>query len=57
MGITGLEPATSTMSTWHSNQLSYIPSQTVPLYYNIETCLCKEKILIFEKFFLDAISC
>ena len=25
MGVAGLEPATSTMSMWHSSQLSYTP--------------------------------
>ena len=29
MGATGLEPVTSTMSTWHSSRLSYAPLPTI----------------------------
>ena len=41
-GLTGLEPATSSVTGWHSNQLSYNPSETnkellLFLRYNIDS--------------------
>ena len=34
-GTTGLEPATSTVTGWHSNQLSYVPASLRPLEYSV----------------------
>ncbi len=37
VGLTGFEPVTSSMSTRHSNQLSYNPEQaTLLVYYKVE---------------------
>lgn len=36
VGKTGVEPATSTLSRWHSNQLSYFPID-LNKFYSMET--------------------
>lgn len=35
VGMVGLEPMTSCMSSMRSNQLSYTPENQIQLYYNI----------------------
>ncbi len=39
VGLNGLEPSTSTMSTWHSNQLSYNPKRLLIIHKLF--CFCK----------------
>ncbi len=39
-GMAGLEPVTSTVTGWHSNQLSYIPAITCDtlIYTSVKKC-------------------
>ena len=55
-GETGLEPATSTVTGWHSNQLSYSPAQCS--YYTPFFEKCKlpfQKIFTFSCFPLSTV--
>ena len=40
VGLVGLEPMTSTMSTWRSNQLSYNPKRVFYYTHLFEKCKC-----------------